>query len=196
MLIEIGSHQQLKTSEKRNNNMTSTITTTTVCVGCNKLDGYISIIYVDKETKEYKAECAHCKNVFTTTFEPTTQQNFGNKIDEELEQEQIKALLEGSKYLFLPDADDKDVILAFRVMLENGEEPTNKEAFNSMYHCVISNSVHEFETNDLHELLDRPDDLYYDYGVGSDCETIEWLDINIDVRYLYLINNTFYYYVG
>jgi|GEM_PF-6515346 len=168
----------------------------TVCLECNKQDGYFSKIYVDKETKEYKAECAHCKKVFTTTFEPTTQQNFCNKIDEELEQEQIKTLLEGLTYLFLPDADDKDVILAFRVMLESGEEPTNKEAFYSTYHCVISNSVHEFETNDLHELLERPDDLYYDYGEGGDCETIEWFDINIDVRYLYLINNTFYYYVG
>lgn len=176
--------------------MTTTITTTTVCSECNKLDGYLSNLYVDKETKEYKAECAHCRNVFTTTFEPTTQQNFDNKIDEELEQEHIKALLEGCTYRFPPDADDKDVILAFRLMLENGEEPTNKDEFYSMYNCVLSNSVHEFETNDLHELLERPNDLYNDYGEGGDCETIEWLDINIDVRYLYLINNTFYYFVG
>ena len=172
------------------------MTTTTTCTRCNKQDVYLSNLYVDKETKGYKAECAHCRLVFTTTFEQTTQQNFDNKIDEEKEQEDIKALLEGCTYKFPPDADDKDVILAFRLMLENGNKTTNKEEFYSMYECVISNAVHEFETNDLQELLECPDDHYYDYGDGSDCESIEWHDINIDVRFLYLINNTFYYFVG
>lgn len=170
------------------------MTLTTICPTCKELDGYFSTLYVEKETKEYKAECAYCQIIFPTTFEPTIQQNIDNNIDIEKEQEHINALLEGCSYRFPPDADDKDVILAFRLMLENGEEPTNKKEFYSMYECVISNSVHEFETNDLQELLKRPDDLYYDYG--GDCEPIEWHDTKIDLRFLYLINNKFYYLVG
>ncbi|MFS0815548.1 hypothetical protein ABC382_01070 [Lysinibacillus sp. 1P01SD] len=167
-----------------------------LCPQCDNEKGYLSNVYKDKETKEIKAICSSCNAVFNTTFEPNTQQNFDKKIDEEQEQEQIKALLEGCTYRFPPDSSETDVILAFRMLLEDGNEPTNKEEFYSLYECVISNSVHEFQTDDLQELLDRPDELYWDYGEGGDCEPVEWHDIDFDLRYFYLIDGTFYYFVG